>query len=552
MAGNFNISYVFNAKDKFSAVGRKVSNSFSRIGKAAKKIPSQIAKATKSLNPFKRRLKATKKQADGFAGSLKRLAVGFIGFQAIKGAINIGADFQTAMADLNAITGATAETMAFLREESFRLGKSAVVDQAKVATAFKLVASAKSELLEDPKGLSKVTQSVLLLANAAGLDMETATRAAVGALNQFNKGAKDADRFVNVLAASQAFGASEVGALTEALKVSGKIASITGLSFEETNAALQVLAKSNIKGSEAGTGFKNALVQLDIKLGKLGPATVGLSRSLEVIKSKNLTAAEATQLFGAEAATSILTLADGIPTLQRFTRQMTGTSEAQRQAAANLSTFNKKFEKLAITIKAKIIRLFLRLEPTLVAIVSRIGEFFDKITPQQINDFANNVGKLIDKFAIEMLPVLTQIGESIKNMFAGDGAKAIGSFITDMENVLKAVTLIADGFKFLLATIQAVGDFAGQFAASFVTGTPANFDFGSIFGRIGSALGIGGETNPPPVLANGDSINSKNNRQTIANELTVTVAAEKGTQAKAVRGTKGSGMRLGTTMEPAF
>ena len=181
-----------------------------------------------------------------------------------------------------------------------------------------------------------------------------------------------------------------------------------------------------------------------------------------------------TFIFGAEAATAILILADGIPTLQRFTGLMTGTDEAARQAAANLSTFNKKFQKLAITIKGKIIRLFLRLEPTLSNVVGRLGEFFDRITPKKINDFADNVGKLIDKFVIEMLPALNEIGLGIKNMFAGDSAKAIGSFITDMKNVLKVVSLIADGFKFLLATIQAVGDFAGQFAASFITGTPLN------------------------------------------------------------------------------
>jgi len=552
VAGNFNISYTFNARDNFTRVGRRIAQSVRNVGSAARRIPRTMANATRSLNPFRRRLRQTQQQSDSLTGSIKKLVAGFIGFQAIKSAVNVGADFQTAMADVGAITGSTGKELAFLRDESLRLAKSATIDQAKVATAFKLVASAKSELLADPKGLSKVTESVLLLANAAGLDMQTATLAAVGALNQFNKGAKDADRFVNVLAASQAVGASEVAELTEALKVSGKIASLTGLSFEQTNAALQVLAKSNIKGSEAGTGLKNALVKLDVLMGKMGPGTIGLAKSLEIVKKQNLSGAEATQLFGAEAATAILTLADGIPTFRRFTKEMTGTNEAQRQAEAQLGTFNKKFQSLIITIKDKVIRLFLKLEPTLSRVAGEMSEFFDKISEKDINDFANNVGELIDKFATEMLPVLTQVGEDIKNMFAGDGAKAAGSFITDMKNVLEVVTLIADGFKFVLATIQAVGDFAGQVAASFVTGTTANFDFGSIFGRIGSALGIGGETNPPPVLASGDNLNARDTRQTIENELTVTVAAEKGTQAKAIRGTKGNGMRLGTTMEPAL
>ena len=53
MAGNFNISYVFNAKDKFSSVGRKISKSFKDINTSSKKVPKNFNTIGRSVKKLK-------------------------------------------------------------------------------------------------------------------------------------------------------------------------------------------------------------------------------------------------------------------------------------------------------------------------------------------------------------------------------------------------------------------------------------------------------------------------------------------------------------------
>ncbi len=59
MAGNFNISYVFNARDRFSTVGRRVSQSIDNIGQSARRVPRSFNRILPALNTLQSRMRAS-------------------------------------------------------------------------------------------------------------------------------------------------------------------------------------------------------------------------------------------------------------------------------------------------------------------------------------------------------------------------------------------------------------------------------------------------------------------------------------------------------------
>jgi len=379
------VSFIIDLKDKFSRAAKNVAKQIKVIDKGAKKASRTI------VNKLAPAFKKLKKVAIGtFIGIAVSSAVAF------RKMILSGATFQDSIADLSSITGAAGKDLAKLRDETFRLAKASSIAQVEVAGAFTQIASAKSELLKDPKSLSVVTEQVLLLANAAGIAVPDAVRASVGALNQFNKGADQAARFVNVIAAGAKVGASLVGETAEALKNVGAVAAQFNLSFEETNALIQVLAKNEIKAGEAGTGLRGTLIKLEKTMkGRIAPSKIGIIKSLEIIKKLGLSNTQIVEEFGEESLKTILILRKNVPLIKQWTKALTGTNVAQEQAVIRLGTFNAKMRGLGISINESMIKTFDRLEPILVKQTKSLTAWFDSITTEDIKILSDALSALL-------------------------------------------------------------------------------------------------------------------------------------------------------------
>lgn len=405
------VSFVIQLKERFLSIAKKIKNStdgltksndelcrrFKKTDGAAKRVSKRFQKLGKDAKALARQIK--KKLSPAFGGLKSKMAAvvatvaGGLGFSKL---ISEGAAFQDAIADLASITGTTGKELEFLSNETLRLAKSSSIAQVEVARAFKEIASAKSELLKDPKGLSIVTEQALLLANAAGISVPDAVRASVGALNQFNKGAEDAARFVNVLAAGAKIGASTVADTAEALKNGATVAAQFRLSFEQTNAILQVFSKSGLKAGEAGTALRGVLIKLEqFRGGQFAPSKIGIIKSLKIIKKLGLTNIQVSREFGTRSLQSILILRKQIPLIAQWTKELTGTNVAQQQAAVRLATFNQKVGSLGISINDALIKVFLRLEPVIKKEVLNLTDFFDTLDPQRLKAFADELGGLV-------------------------------------------------------------------------------------------------------------------------------------------------------------
>lgn len=359
------VSFTIQFKDKFSATAKKLNRSLDTAKRKTDKLNKSISgKLTGGFNSLNKEAVRAAKGVAVFATAWKT--------------ITAGAGFQDAIAELQAITGTEGAALKKMTEDILISSRKYGISQDLVAQAFTQVASAKSELLDTEGGVATVTNQALLLSKAAGIELPDAIRASVGALNQWGLGADQASRFVNVLAAGAKVGASTVGDTALALKNAGSVAAQFGVSFEEANAMIQVLAKNEIKGAEAGTALRGTLSKLEKFMGgRFAPSRVGMIKSLEMLEKLGLSNAQVIKEFGLENLRSVLVLRRNIPLVKEWTDEISGTDQALVQANLRMDTFNTKVSILGTRIKGMAIKAFGAIEPMLNSLIDSINVILD-------------------------------------------------------------------------------------------------------------------------------------------------------------------------------
>lgn len=458
MARSFNVLYRFLAKDSFSGTSKKIATNNKKLGRSFKRLDKEVKQSDKVLS----------KTAGSFSLNFKIIAASALTFLSINKAIATANAFEDALADLSAITGATGKDLGMLENQVFKLSKASITSQVDVAAALKLVASAKPELLKNLPALVKTTESVLLLKNT-GIDLESAVKATIGGLNAFGESAAFANRNVNILAAGSKFGSSEVRDTAEALKLSGPGARAAGLSFLDLNVAIQTLAKSEIKGSQAGTALNAMFARL--RLSGKNFKDVGLSgvfkevkAQLESIKDPTERAAAEFELFGLEHAKSGLAMLDNIGAIDSLNKSMRGTDAATEQASIRMATFSKKMELTGIILDEKIIKTM---------------------------QFANTgIGFLADSIQSFVSGLDTADLETFGLLLSG-----LGTAVAGVAELFKlAFTVIMAVIKPVFAILKGIGTAIGQVVGAIATLDFTKFDLGGAFDIGGKFLGLfGGE-----------------------------------------------------------
>lgn len=326
---------------------------------------SGTKQADKSLDSLQKSFSDTDKSAQQLGGGLNKLATSIAGVLSIaavvsefKKAISVTAEFNATISNLSALTGAVGKDLEVFRQAAIDIGGSTSLSATQAAEAMKLIGSASPDLLKSADSLKSVTQQAVTLAEAAGSTLPQAAAALTGALNQFQLGADQAGRVINVLAAGAKEGASEINDTVEAMRNSGVVAAQAGLNFEQFNGAIQALAQGQIKGAEAGTGLRNVLTILNTQVNsKLKPSVVGLSQALANLEKAGLDDTQMVKLFGRENITTAKVMLQFRGTMDDVTKSITGTSEAYKQAAINqdnlkgdVAQLSSAFETLQIAI----------------------------------------------------------------------------------------------------------------------------------------------------------------------------------------------------------
>jgi len=360
----------------------------------------QVDKGANALGKFGKQAHRTETATDKLNKSLKVGAVAAAAFATaiVVSAVKSAMEFEAALADLSAITGAAGKDLDNLAKSATELGVEMGKSGSDVLNAMKLMASAKPELLKSTAALSAMTREALILSQATGDELASSVESLANVMNQFGLDADEGSRVINVLAAASKFGAVEVGSLSESMVKVGGVSAALKVPLETTVSLLELLGKKGLKGAEAGTQLKGVLLALSTKAkDEFNPSIVGMSEALDNLAAAHLNPKEMVKLFGRENVAAALNVIELRNELEPLNKAITGTNTAAEQAAIKMDTLKGDVEKLTAAYDAQVKSLGNGLNPVLRDVTQYITELL-RDTPR------------LKELALELAVALAAIG----------------------------------------------------------------------------------------------------------------------------------------------
>lgn len=186
------------------------------------------------------------------------------------------ADFEAAMSEVKAISGATSEEFAQLTEKANQMGAVTKFTASESAEAFKYMAQAGWDAKEMMDGID----GLMALAAASGEDLGTTSDIVTDALTAFGMAAKDSGRFADVMAKAASATNTDVAKMGDTFKYVAPVAGALGYSIEDTAVAIGLMANNGIKASQAGTSLRSLLTNLTHPVGQAEDAVKALEISI--------------------------------------------------------------------------------------------------------------------------------------------------------------------------------------------------------------------------------------------------------------------------------
>lgn len=280
------------------------------------------------------------KSITSMAGKIGPALSGFAAFAGISVAIGdvvrTSMEFEKSLSSLKSLTGVTTQELSFFKDEAIRLGSTTTQTASQVVDAFKLMGSQIPSLLQNKEALVQVTESAIVLAEAAEIDVPEAAKALAGSLNQMGASSSHAAEYINILAAASQQGSADIPYLNKAIENAGGAASSVGVQFNELVAAIEAIAPKITDAGSAGTNLRNIFLTLESSADKnLRPSVVGLSQAVENLAAKHMNATEMTKMFGKESVTAALALVSEKDKFVELTGAITDTNTAFEQQRIN-------------------------------------------------------------------------------------------------------------------------------------------------------------------------------------------------------------------------
>lgn len=186
-------------------------------------------------------------------------AMGLMGIgMGIADTINTYKNFQAQMSTVQAISGASAESMKDLTAKAKEMGATTQFSATEAGQAMQYMAMAGWENQQMIDGIG----GVMNLAGASGESLARVSDIVTDALSAFGLKAGDAGHFADVLAAATSKSNTSVGLMGETFKYVAPIAGAVKYSIEDTSLAIGLMANAGIKGSEAGTALRSTITRL--------------------------------------------------------------------------------------------------------------------------------------------------------------------------------------------------------------------------------------------------------------------------------------------------
>lgn len=323
----------------------------------------------------------------------------------VGGSVKIAAEFEQSMAQVQAISGSTAEEFARQEEAARKMGAETIFSASEAAEGMSYLAMAGFDVEQQIDTLP----SVLNAAIAGNIGLGDSANIVTNIMSAFKLEAEESERAVDVLAQAANSANTDIPLMGEAFKMVAPVAEALGWSIEETAAAIGELGNVGISGSQAGTVLRASLLALANPTGQTKDAmeelgvevldAEGNMKSLPDLmghisgKMEGMTDAQKTQaaaqLVGTQAASGFIALLEvGEEGLQDFTTELENSEgAAQEMADVQADTLTGSFKEFQSAMEEAGIKLgneFLPMFRDIVEWGTKIVSSFDEVEIGQI------------------------------------------------------------------------------------------------------------------------------------------------------------------------
>lgn len=450
-------------QDKYDALQREIVETEEEL----RRLQQESATTNTALSKIDVAGQKMEAVGNSIAGAGKKMmgvttVIGGVGVAAVKTA----ADFDSAMSQVSAISGATGKDFDALRNKAREMGAKTKFSATEAAEAMNYMAMAGWKTEDMLDGI----EGVMNLAAASGEDLATTSDIVTDALTAFGLSAKDSGHFADILAAASSNANTNVSMMGETFKYCAPIAGALGFSAEDTAEAIGLMANAGIKSSQAGTALRTIMNNLagDVKIsGKaIGDVTIattnadGSMRDLSDILADcrsafgNLTESEKAQaaesLVGKNAMSGFLALMNAgqgdIDKLSSAIDNCDGSAEKmaitmQDNLAGQLTILKSQLQELAISFGDILM-------PAIRSIVSKLQGFVDKL---------NGMDESTKRTIVTIALLVASIGPLLV---------IIGTAISKIGVAMQGFVKLANGISKLKIAIQGGTGVLGKLGAA--------------------------------------------------------------------------------------
>lgn len=452
-------------QDKYDALQREIVETEQEL----KRLQEQAATTSVTLEKIAAAGDKFEKAGDSITNAGKQISVASAAVTGLGvAAVKTAADFDSAMANVAAISGATGDDLQALRDKAREMGEKTKFSASEAADAMSYMAMAGWKTRDMLSGI----EGIMHLAAASGEDLATTSDIVTDALTAFGLTAEDSAHFADILAAASSNANTNVSMMGETFKYCAPVAGALGYSAEDVAEAIGLMGNAGIKSTQAGTALRTMMTKLqgELKLSgeALGEVTIqtanadGSMRELSDIladcrtafskMSESEAAAAAETLVGKNAMSGFLALMNSAPgdidKLRNAIDNCDGSAEnmaaiMQDNLNGQLTILKSQLEELAISFGEMLM-------PVIRKVVTAVQGFVDKL---------NNMDEAQRKTIITIGLVIAALGPFLV---------ILGTVISTVGKSMKAYASATKGIKKLMVAVK--------------SGT-------GIFGKLGTALG---------------------------------------------------------------
>ena len=333
-----------------TAEGKRLLRNIQQLDTKLKNVDASVGQFQRSVGNYGKALNGLGNRLRNLAGAFG-VGLGIAGFaRLMRSTIGVITDFDSAIANLGAISQATGVELDSLKNNALELGETTRFTATEVAG----LQTELAKLGFTTPQIIQSTESILNLASATGSDLSAAAKLAGSTMRAFGLEATEMERVTSVLGVATTKSGLNMEFLETAMSKVAPVSKALGFSIEESTALLGTLANSGFDASTAATSTRNILLKLAKSSGslakELGKPVRNLPElvaGLKKLEEKGVDLAGALELTDVRSVAAFKTFMDNTDTLVNLKDGITDVNdELKDMAAKQLDTVNGQLDLL--------------------------------------------------------------------------------------------------------------------------------------------------------------------------------------------------------------